>query len=189
MTGRDYWDLLISTPPSAIEPLIQLIEDKAFNSFPISMQKVFYPKYRALLFSLFKMLNQVKEMSTVTGTSITNGKLRALEELFRLEMSRAMSVITFSVQRSLDYEHLSREHQNYSYKTGQKNMIKSSIINIDSSSQSNLSALVSELLQDKIGISKFSNLNEIVSYLSNNKLYQININQQVISKYKKITKP
>lgn len=198
LTGRDYWDLLVTTPPALVDPLIPLIEDKALNSFPSSMQKIYYPKYRALLYSLFKMFNQTRKANSGGGgiKASSSGKFRPIEELCRLEMSRAMSVISFAIQRSLDLEQVCGQQPSCAYKNAQNVlMIKSNVLQMivnggnngsgnNGNEVQNLSTLISDLLdENKMQMSsesmKYSSLNEIIAHLTQNKLYQITVNQQV----------
>lgn len=166
LTGHDYWDLLINTPSKTAETLIQMIEERLSSVQPTSLQKIYNTKFRCLLYSLSKLVNQ--------STSQSGGKFRGMEELSRLAMSKAMSVLSFAIQLVPNIEQIS---DNLLNKTNQQPAINMGLLALDSSFQSSLSDLVTELLNEK----KLNSLSEILSVIVSGpkRPYTVSVNQQV----------
>jgi hypothetical protein len=166
LTGHDYWDLLINTPSKTAETLIQMIEERLSSVQPTSLQKIYNTKFRCLLYSLSKLVNQ--------STSQSCGKFRGMEELSRLAMSKAMSVLSYAIQLVPDIEQISA---NFLNKTNQQAAISMGLLSLDSSFQSSLSDLITDLLNEK----KLNSLSEILSVIisSPKRPYNVSVNQQV----------
>lgn len=119
-------------------------------------------------------------------SGINSGKFRPLEELCRLAMFRLMSIISYAIQMPFDADQLISQNPNFVNKSTQQTMIKTSVLNMDSSVS--LSMSLSEQISDVLSLHpdekmnvdhKPSTLSEIVAYISHNKLFHITVNQQI----------
>lgn len=186
LNGYDYWGLLMSTNPKQIDGLIEHFEDKYQNHLSSSNQKVYFTKHYSLMFSLYKR-------------GITYNQFKSQDILTKLILNRLMSIISFSVQLSLNIDQIKTLFSTSSLNIS---LINSNleIINQPTSMSNNpilsqtpfknsLYEYISDLLRIKLdqaqkvnfSLSDFKalSLNDIVQSILSRKNFQLSVNQQV----------
>ena len=52
ITGNDYWDIIISTCPSLIDTLVEILETNFINQQSALIKKAFFTRFYSLIFAL-----------------------------------------------------------------------------------------------------------------------------------------
>ncbi|RNA44954.1 mediator of RNA polymerase II transcription subunit 16 isoform X1 [Brachionus plicatilis] len=182
-SGHDYWDLMMTTNPKFVDNLIESLEDKFNNHLSPSMQKIYFSRHHSLMFSLYKR-------------SRNHNYFRSQDILIKLILNRIMSIISFSVQFSLNVDQMkSSMGSASSLSTSQlvsvvdtlnqpTAMFSSSILN-QTQFKNNLLDFLNEVLKVKpdaktnFGDLKQLALNDIVAAILSRKNYQLCVNQQL----------
>ena len=141
-SGNDYWDLLTCMKQKLSDHLIERLEERYLRQPLYSIQRAFFVRYYAMLFSLCRQS--------------TNGQIKSIDVLTKLEMNRCASIIAYSVQLIPT----SVNEQNFS------NMSNSSLID-------SIDEVLKYKHEPKI------NLIDIVQNIINRKNTKIIVNQQL----------
>ena len=83
-SGNDYWDLIACMKPKLADFLIERLEERYLRQPLYSIQRAFFMRYHAMLFSLCRQS--------------TNGQVKSIDILTKLEMNRCASIIAYSIQ-------------------------------------------------------------------------------------------
>ena len=83
-SGNDYWDLLACMKQKLADLLIERLEERYLGQPLCSIQRAFFMRYYALLYSLYRQS--------------TNGLTKSIDILTKLELNRCSSIITYSIQ-------------------------------------------------------------------------------------------
>ncbi len=83
-SGNDYWDLLTCMKQKLSDYLIERLEERYLRQPLYSIQRAFFIRYYAMLFSLCRQS--------------TNGQIKSIDILTKLEMNRCVSIIAYSIQ-------------------------------------------------------------------------------------------
>ena len=95
LTGYDYWDLLVCTNPRLIESLMETLEQNYSNQTQPSIKRAYFSQFYSLLYALSRR-----------GLVNTQNQFRSLDILIKLILNRCMSIMSYSIQISLNTESL-----------------------------------------------------------------------------------
>lgn len=115
ITGYDYWDLLVSTHQNLFDTLIERMEEKLSNQMLSSFQRVYFSQYNALLYSLYKR------------SLVSQYRTKSLDFLSKLNLSRSLSIVSFSVQFVLNIDLLTTNLSNNPANSNLSSLINKSI--------------------------------------------------------------
>lgn len=94
LTGNDFWDLLATTSPRYIEPIIENL-DANFSNQIASVGKAYFSRFYSLIFALSRR-----------SISSTKKQSKSLDILAKLVLNRTISIFAYSIQLNLNIEAL-----------------------------------------------------------------------------------